>query len=61
MNLFKLTTLAALLAPSMEVSATKNKDEIFETGVVPGMALRLEQQTMNVFKRVLQDFMPTFI
>jgi hypothetical protein len=46
MHLLKLSTLAAFLAPSMFVTGSKNKNEIFETGVVPGMAMRLEEQTL---------------
>ena len=59
------TLLISILSLNMIVTDYKSvvhaaKSE-FKTGMNPGMAIRLEQQTVEAMKRAMQEFLPNYV
>ena len=53
--------LASMLASSALLDVSANFSVVTETGVNPGLAIRLEQATFDAFKTAMQDFLPSYI
>jgi hypothetical protein len=53
--------LLSLIALNMVISDYKTVQAVFQTGMNPGMAVRLEQDTVNAMKVAMQEFLPNFV
>jgi len=55
------TLLIALLVSHTIISDVSTVQSVYTNGMNPGMAVRLEQKSIDSFKRAMQEFLPKYI